>query len=161
MRKEFVIVRLLLLSLLFMPLAMLAQSKAPAPPTLLQTVRSLDTVLFDAYNHCDIAKLSSLVDDNLEFYHDKDGLSTGKAIFLESYKKNICNKVQRTLVPASLEVYPLNGYGAVEMGTHRFNQPANPADGVGEARFVMLWQQKNGAWKLTRVISYDHGALAQ
>jgi hypothetical protein len=69
--------------------------------------------------------------------------------------------VQRTLVSASLEVYPLNNYGAVEMGTHRFHQPANPADGVGEARFVMLWQQKNGSWKLTRVISYDHGALAQ
>jgi hypothetical protein len=165
MRKEVVvvrfIVRLLLVSLLFMPLGLLAQSAKPAEPTLLETVQGLDAALFDAYNHCDIAKLSSLVDDNLEFYHDKDGLSIGKAVFLESYKKNICNKVQRMLVPASLEVYPLNGYGAVEMGTHRFQQPANPAEGIGEARFVMLWQHKDNTWKLTRVISYDHGALAR
>jgi hypothetical protein len=27
---------------------------------------------------------------------------------------------------------------------------------VGEAKFVQLWQYKDGAWKVSRVISYDH-----
>ena len=55
-----------------------------------------------------------------------------------------------------LEVHPLKGYGAVEIGIHRFHHPGHPEDGVGNARFVTLWQNKNGTWKVTRVISYDH-----
>jgi hypothetical protein len=39
---------------------------------------------------------------------------------------------------------------------HRFRHPGD--SDVGEAKFVMLWQYKDGAWKITRVISYDHGA---
>jgi hypothetical protein len=30
--------------------------------------------LFDAANHCDYEKLTAMVDENLEFYHDKGGL---------------------------------------------------------------------------------------
>ena len=32
---------------------------------------------------------------------------------------------------------------------------------VGEASFIHLWQYKDGAWKITRVISYDHHAAAK
>jgi hypothetical protein len=54
-------------------------------------------------------------------------------------------------------VYPLHGYGAVEIGVHRFHHPGD--SDVGEAKFVMLWQYKDGAWKIPRVISYDHGGV--
>ena len=97
-----------------------------------------------------------MVSDDLEFYHDQTGLEVGKAPFIAAIKQNICGKVQRTLVPGSLEVHPLKGYGAVEIGVHRFHHPANSEDGVGEARFVTLWQNKDGVWRVTRVISYDH-----
>lgn len=123
---------------------------------LFKTVQSLDTQLFDAYNHCDLTKLGEMVSDDLEFYHDKTGLSVGKAPFVAAIKENICGKVERRLVPGSLEVYPLKSYGAVEIGVHRFYHPHNPENGVGEAKFVTLWQNKDGAWKVTRVISYDH-----
>jgi len=124
-------------------------------------VGSLDKALFDAYNTCDIDKLGTMVVDDLEFYHDKTGLAVGKQTFLDSIKKYICGKVRRELVPGSLEVYPLHGYGAVEIGVHRFYHPGTQDhDVVGEAKFVQLWQYKDGAWKLTRVISYDH-ALAK
>jgi hypothetical protein len=39
--------------------------------TLFETIKSLDTQLFDAYNNCDLATLGSLVSDDLEFYHDR------------------------------------------------------------------------------------------
>jgi hypothetical protein len=29
---------------------------------------------------------------------------------------------------------------------------------VGEAKFIHLWRYKDGAWKVARVISYDHDA---
>lgn len=128
--------------------------------SLFQTIASLDTALFDAYNRCDVPKLGALVTDDLEFYHDKTGLSVGRQIFIESIKNNICGKVRRELVPGTLEVYPLKGYGAVEIGVHRFHHPGqDQSEPVGEAKFIMLWQNKNSIWKISRVISYDHVAL--
>jgi len=123
--------------------------------TLFQTVRSLDTQLFDAYNHCDLATISSLVSDDLEFYHDKTGLSVGKQVFIEAIENNICGKVTRELVVGSLEVFPLANYGAVETGVHRFHHPGD-ATNVGEAKFVHIWHNTEGKWVVTRVISYDH-----
>jgi hypothetical protein len=63
----------------------------------------------------------------------------------------------------TLEVYPLKGYGAVEIGVHRFHHPGQPEDAMGDDKFVTLWQNKDGAWKVTRVISYEHnhGLLAK
>lgn len=136
-----------------------AQTRQPDP--LYTTVARLDAELFHAYNTCDLKTLGNMVSDDLEFYHDKTGLAVGKQPFLASIKNNICGKVQRDLVKESLEVYPLDTYGAVEIGTHRFHHPGQTSDDPGEAKFVMLWQQKDGAWKLTRVISYDHASLAK
>ena len=68
--------------------------------------------------------------------------------------------MRRDLVPGTLEVYPIKDYGAVEMGTHRFHHPGQEStEQVGEAKFVTLWQNKDGEWKITRAISYDHVAL--
>ena len=125
---------------------------------LMRAITALDKQLFDAYNTCNIERLGTLVTDDLEFYHDKTGLAVGKQPFLDAIKKNICGKVIRELVVGSLEVYPLHGYGAVEIGVHRFHHPGDESN-VGEAKFVQLWQYRDGAWKISRVISYDHGAV--
>jgi Domain of unknown function (DUF4440) len=131
------------------------------PDNLFQTVAALDTRLFDAYNHCDLATLGDLVSNDLEFYHDKTGLAVGKKPFIDAIQQNICGKVERTLVPGSLEVYPLAHYGAVEIGIHRFTHPGHPEEGVGEAKFVTLWQNKDGKWFVTRAISFDHAAAGK
>jgi hypothetical protein len=127
---------------------------------LYKTVAGLDTALFDAYNNCDLDKLGSLAADDLEFYHDQSGLSLGKQSLVDGVKANICGKVHRELVAGTIEVYPMKGYGAVEIGIHRFTHPNRPKpDTTGEAKFLMLWQLKDGVWKLTRVISFDHRSL--
>ena len=135
-------------------------SKAP-DSSLFKTIQAQDTKLFDAYNHCDLTTLSAMMSDDLEFYHDKTGLSVGKAPFIAAIKQNICGKVERTLVPGSLEVYPLKGYGAVEIGVHRFHHPGRPEDGVGEAKFVTIWRYEDGVWQVTRAISFDHEPVAK
>ena len=144
------------LSLLVLACMPLYPQTNAEPDTLFKTVQALDTKLFDAYNHCDLATLGDMVADDLEFYHDQSGLSVGKALFLSAIKQNICGKVERRLVAGSMEVYPLKGYGAVQIGVHRFYHPTHPEDGVGEAKFVTLWQNKDGKWKVTRAISFDH-----
>ena len=134
-------------------------SMAADTPDLASTVTTLDARLFNAYNSCDLDTLGNLVADDLEFYHDQNGLMTGKAAFIDSISKYICGKVKRTLVPGTLEVHPLKGYGAVEIGTHTFCQTdgkGNCTSPAGPARFVQLWQQTGDTWKLTRVISFDH-----
>jgi hypothetical protein len=123
-----------------------------------KAITALDTQLFDAYNHCDLTKFASLLDENVEFYHDQGGVTLGREKLTESIKNNICTgDTQRALVPGSLKIYYMKGYGAIEMGVHRFLHPkTQEVNGTGEGSFVNLWQYKDGAWKLTRALSYDH-----
>lgn len=146
--------------LLAVPATRTHAQTAAAPEQLFKTIQTLDTKLFDAYNHCDLTTLGSLVTEDLEFYHDKTGLAVGRQVFLDAIKNNICGKVTRELVPGTLEVYPIADYGAVEIGVHRFHHPGEPGN-VGEAKFIMLWQQKDNTWKITRVISFDHHPARQ
>jgi hypothetical protein len=127
-----------------------------------RAITALDAALFDSYNRCDLVKFASFIDDNVEFYHDQGGVTLGQAALTDSVKKNICGKVTRDLVPGSLKVYPMKGYGALEVGVHRFHHPGHDdTEGVGEGQFIHLWQYKDGAWKITRVVSYDHHAAAK
>lgn len=113
----------------------------------------MDSVLFNAYNSCDMETQAKIFSDNLEFYHDKGGLMTSKKDLLDAIKKNICDKVTRVLVPGSIEVYPIAGYGAVEIGLHRFiNHQEN--DHLSKPdKFICVWQHKGDTWQVTRVIS--------
>ena len=79
---------------------------AATPDQLFKTIQSLDTQLFDAYNHSDLTTLGSLVSEDLEFYHDKTGLAVGRQVFLDAIKNNICGKVTRELVPGTLKFIP-------------------------------------------------------
>ena len=126
-----------------------------------KTAAALDAELFDSYNRCDLEKFSTFFVNDVEFYHDKGGLTLGKEKLTESIKNNICGgDVRRELVPGTLEAHHMEGYGFLEIGVHRFLHPKsnNP---TGEGRFVHLWQYKDGAWKITRAISFDHHQAAK
>lgn len=144
----------LVLLAILAPIPVQAGGLAPQDP-LYKSIAAADAALFGATNRCDLATLSTFLADDLEFYHDKDGLSVGKDDLLQKTRENICGNMVRELVPGSLEVHPLPGFGAIEIGTHRFLHPREPGN-VGQARFLHIWQNRNGAWKLSRVISYDH-----
>jgi ketosteroid isomerase-like protein len=121
-----------------------------------RAISTLDAELFDAYNKCDLKKFSSFFVDDVEFYHDQGGVTLGNAKLTESIEKNICGgDVRRELVPGTLEAHYMKGYGAVEIGVHRFYHPKSNTP-AGEGRFISLWQYKDGAWKITRAISFDH-----
>ena len=126
----------------------------PSDRALHDTIARLDSILFEAYNTCKIGVFEDLFSDSIEFYHDRGGLNTSKASLLEALKKNICGKVTRTLLPGSIEVYGIPGYGAIQMGAHRFTNKQEPADAPFHySKFVHTWKRENGKWKVTRVIS--------
>jgi ketosteroid isomerase-like protein len=134
----------------------LTKNYAPDNPELYQTIVKLDSVFFDAYNHCD-TKFETYADfyaDDIEFYHDQGGLSNSKKDILEGTKKYICGKVTRNLVPGSIEVYPIKDYGAIEIGLHSFSNNTNPPNEPKKvSRFTIFWKQVNGQWKIAKVVS--------
>jgi hypothetical protein len=169
MKNIVAVARVLLLFPVFTLCGIRANAQAVPPLESIQSqgelekaIATLDAALFDSYNRCDLEKFGSFIADDVEFYHDQGGVTLGRVALTDAIKKNICGKVTRELVPGTLQVYPMKGYGAVEMGVHRFHHPGHEdTEGVGEGRFVHLWQYKDGAWKITRVISYDHHPAAK
>ena len=127
--------------------------------TLFRQIAASDSAFFDAYNNCELSKMKSYFTSDVEFYHDHSGLSRLDGV-MSGLRKNICGKVHRDPVPGTLEVYPLKGYGALASGLHRFcdsRKYRTCEDGnSGVAKFVTLWRQQNGKWRMSRVISYDH-----
>lgn len=114
----------------------------------------MDKELFDAaFVTCDQEKFHSLFTEDAEFYHDRTGAAYGEAVrTLKGCPRD--DGVTRMLVPGSLEVYPINSYGAVQIGRHLFAREGE--QGSEAAKFVHLWQKKDGAWRLARVLSFDH-----
>lgn len=120
---------------------------------LFNEIVAMDQTFFDAYNNCDLEKQAEIYADDIEFLHDKGGLMTSKTELIESTKKYICGKVTRQLVANSIEVYPINNYGAVEIGFHKFyNNQEHDAESK-PSKFIIIWKKDHQNWKITRVVS--------
>jgi hypothetical protein len=122
-------------------------------------IKRMDSLMFEAFNAHDADKLQTYFSEDLEFYHDQGGLADLKLTMENSkalFERNKTTGLRRDLVKGSLEVYPIKDYGAVETCLHRFCHKENGKDDCGVFKNIMIWQNKNGEWKVTRVISYDH-----
>jgi len=128
-----------------------------AQVALYKEIVHLDSVVFNAFNARDIELFKTLFTADLEFFHDKSGLTGYKHTidFMTTTAKNKTD-LKRELVRGSLEVYPIPGYGAMQIGSHKFCHTENGKAGCGTFKFVHIWQKKDGAWKISRVVSYDH-----
>ncbi len=124
---------------------------------LFQEIYTMDSLLFSAFNKRDVAAMGNIFDKDLEFYHDKTGLTGYEAnlLLLEQMAARD-NAPTRELVKESMEVYPVPGYGAVQYASHRFCHLENGQLDCGTFKFVHIWQKKEGTWKLTRIVSFDH-----
>src|SRR6476659_8349454 len=139
--------------LLLLLLILLCSLYSSAQDDLYLTVVKLDSTFFHAYNTCDLATQDAFYSDNIEFFHDKSGLETSKKKILDATKQNICGKVTRELVKGSIEVSPLPGYGAVEIGSHMFHNNQEPNAKPHPSKFIIIWKNDNGNWTITKVIS--------
>lgn len=129
-----------------------------------------DSTLFNAaFNTCNTQLLEELFTEDFEFYHDKGGLTVGRAAFLNPMKEDCAGRgptqlqpSKRILIANSLQVFPLykDGtlYGAIQHGVHRFESlDANNTYQPGDiAKFTHIWVKENAIWKVKRELSYDH-----
>lgn len=140
----------------------LENSHAPNTDSLYTTVERLDAKLFGAINHKDLATLKNMYDESLEFYHDKSGFmdyKTSIEINARHFTDTSAKYAERReLDKSSLEVYPIPGFGAMEIGMHRYYTSFNgrPEEVTASPRFVIIWQRKDNQWKAVKVVSYGH-----
>ena len=145
-----------------------AQTAGPAPTQqLTDEIAAADANFFAAFfDRCDTKLLATLVTDDFEMFHDKGGLTATSGKQFITALEGTCARqktgedyrARRELVPGSLKVYPINNYGAVEVGVHRFYQllPGKPEKLVEVSQFTQVWKKEESGWKLARVLSFDH-----
>ncbi|HEV7607981.1 MAG TPA: nuclear transport factor 2 family protein [Steroidobacteraceae bacterium] len=138
-----------------------ATAAAPAPDPLYQKILALDTALFDSFNKCadpaEFKKHAAFFAKDVEFFHDLGGVTLGVDALMANTKKNVCGQFRRELDLGSFRVFPIPGYGAMALGTHRFCHTPVTCEGVGE--FTSVWREKDGVWQITRALSYAHRSL--
>jgi len=137
-------------------------NQAPADAALVATVSKLDTDFFDAFNHCtapdQLQKHASYLAPNLEFYHDKGGVTWSRRDYMANVKNNVCGQFRRVLIPNSLQIFPVKDFGAIEQGSQKFCW-LKSGECFGEARFLILWHHLDNRWVATRMFSYGHHAI--
>lgn len=124
---------------------------------LFNKIANLDSSLFEAYNSKNLDLMKTYFTKDLEWYQDNGGLLDFEKVF--SNFQSIFNRdydLKRNLIIESLEVHPIEGYGAIEIGKHQFKHIENGKLEIGTFKFLMIWKNDNGNWKISRVISYDH-----
>jgi len=142
----------------------------PAQPELTRQIEQADAELFKLFfeSQCDVPRFRAMLTDDVEFYHDKSGFDVRKPEdFVAQYEQR-CKDLEdpttwrsrRVLVPNSLRVDPIPGWGAMEVGDHVFYE-RHGAKGeeklVGKAKFAMVWVLgQDGKWRVSRVLSYAH-----
>jgi hypothetical protein len=138
-----------------------AAAAATTPDPLYQKVLALDTAMFDAFNKCtdpaELKKNAAFFAKDVEFYHDNGGVTQGVDAMIAATRRNVCGKFRRELDLQSFRVFPIPGYGAMAMGTHRFCHTPTTCEGVGE--FTTVWKEAAGVWTITRALSYAHRSL--
>ena len=136
-----------------------AQEKKVAPTSneLYTEIAKMDSVIFSYFNTQNFVPFKAMFTKDLEWFQDNDGLLNYEKVFT-NFKTMFAkpNKLSRQLVSGSLEIHPIKTYGAIEIGIHQFKHFENGKEETGTFKFMIIWQKKNGLWKVSRVISYDH-----
>jgi ketosteroid isomerase-like protein len=126
---------------------------------LYETIAGLDAQVFGAFNAGDVDRLMGWFTADVEFYDDGGGNALSDFAATKKDFVTLLHNVpdlRRQLVPGTLEVYPLKGYGAIEVGEHRFCHEENGKQDCAVTKFSMVWRKTGETWKLARVLSYAH-----
>jgi ketosteroid isomerase-like protein len=117
----------------------------------------MDRALSKAFNAHDLNALMSLFSGDVEFYHDASGLQSYTQVrdaFGGLFAKN--DGIRRDVVAGTLDIHPIRGYGAIEVGAHQFCHAEGGRRDCGTFTFLHVWRSDAGRWRITRVISYGH-----
>jgi ketosteroid isomerase-like protein len=136
-------------------------------PDVSAAVLQRDGAFWKAYNACDVPAMAEFFTEDVEFYHDRGGLTLGHPSLVDALRQSLCgnpdSRLRREAVEGTVHVFPMKKndvvYAAILSGEHVFyvKQKGKAEFLDGRAKFMDLWTLKDGVWKMSRVLSYDHG----
>lgn len=153
---------------LLLPLLGNGQSKIDESSIKAELIR-LTKDYFDAYNNCDVEKIMSFNDKDIEVYTDKAGTTLGYEAVKQQYK-NFCSYTSAQDKPTvkieilgDLNVHILltkddKVYGALVQGKladFLINKQTRAKDGFGTNEFFFLLKYDNSKWLILRDVSYN------
>lgn len=137
-----------------------------ASPALIKEINDADSILFEAiFDNCDVETVKTMMAPDVEFYHDKWGVTATSSDDLitsfiegcESQANGSNNKARREVIKSSIEIFPIKNYGAMQRGKHLFYQLKDGSYEFTESgQFTHLWKRTEDGWQVARIISYDH-----
>ena len=125
-------------------------------------ILTLDAQFWKAYNSCSVEDFKQFLTDDLEFYHDKGGLTKTSDKLVSLVSTGLCKdpnvRLRREAVNGTVNVYPISNYGAIITGEHLFYLTENGTEEklIESAKFTHVWKNEHGKWRMSRVLSYDH-----
>jgi hypothetical protein len=135
-------------------------------PNTAKKVRELDTALFEAFNHRNSEAMRPFYATDVEFFHDQVGRTLGQdaviATFRNKFEGDFVERhqlVQRELIDNSLHLFPIPGYGVLEVGNHRFtisSRETKRVTAITVGAFVHVIKNLNHAMRIELALSYDH-----
>lgn len=121
-----------------------------------EEIARADSAFFDAlFARCDAEHALGWLAEDAEFYDDRTGVSAGDDL-RDDFRRLAANcpadnGVRRVLLPGTVEVHAIPGFGAVQTGEHHFVERG--ASQTTVARFIHTWRRVDGEWRLARIIS--------
>lgn len=155
-RHRILLVCLLLFSLVARGAAQQQKLDAHTGP-LYRELATIDSLLFRAFNTRDLEGMKKYFSNSLEVYQDNTGFRSYEETvtsFKELFTKDYV--LTRELVPGSMEVYPIQGFGAIQTGLHTFSHMEDGKMVRGTFKFLHVWEKTSEGWKIKRLITYDH-----
>lgn len=142
--------------MLFFSINAIAQTNSNAQKmnSLKAEIIKMDSLLFTvAFNECNVELFKKIIADDVEFYDDRSGLNTSKAIEIKSLMEKCARPEKLTRQLNSCTIDKLGTYGAVQLGEHTFFVNGIPE---GTGKFIHIWERKGEEWQLKRIVSYEH-----
>jgi hypothetical protein len=138
---------------------------AAPTPEMTTAIAEADADLFAAvFDRCDTDAVAAMLTDDFRFVHDKEGESS-RSKFVDDLKGHCARlktgedfPARRELIPSTLEVWPIDNYGALEIGVHKFYAliKGKPETLTETGNFMILWKKTGAGWKMAESISYGH-----
>jgi hypothetical protein len=132
----------------------------------MRKVNELDAALFQRFNHRNSEAMRPFYATDVEFFHDQVGRTPNQdaviATFRNKFEGDYVERhqiVRRELIKQSLRLFPIPGYGVLEVGSHRFivsTRGSKLATGVTVGTFVHVIKIVEHGEQIKMALSYDH-----
>ena len=121
-----------------------------------RTLIALDTEISDAYNTCSLNRLRSHFSPLAELYFADRGRSTRVGELVDDARRNVCGKLRRETIPATVETHAVPDYGAIQIGEQRFCRVDRAQCQGVASKFLLLWRFRDGEWRIARMVRYGY-----